>query len=150
MSDKLHKQVTVEREQLNRLLETHRPLITKCKTTSPNDIELSALAAMLHSFYSGIENIFKRVALEIDQAPPTGDAWHRQLLESMSSSNSRRSSLISQALRDTLKKYLDFRHFFRNAYAFELRWKKMSSLILECEATLKELEQALSSFFNRK
>jgi len=38
---------------------------------------------MLHSFYTGVENIFKRVAVEIDGAPPTGESWHRGLLDAI-------------------------------------------------------------------
>jgi hypothetical protein len=53
--DKLRKQITVERQQLDRLLEIHRPLIKKCAAGPPSEVELSALAAALHSFYSGIE-----------------------------------------------------------------------------------------------
>jgi hypothetical protein len=81
--DKVRKQVAVEREQLDHLIETHRPLLARCASTPPGAIELSALAAMLHSFYTGVENIFKRVAVEIDSAPPRGEAWHRELLDSM-------------------------------------------------------------------
>ena len=47
------------------------------------DIELSALAAMLHSFYNGIENILKRIALELDDPMPGGESWHKELLDCM-------------------------------------------------------------------
>ena len=49
----------------------------------PDDIELSALAAMLHSFYNGIENIFKRVTAELDDRLPGGEFWHRELMDCM-------------------------------------------------------------------
>lgn len=65
MWHRLRKQIAVERELLNRLLDDHRPLLEKCVRAEPNRIELSALAAMLHSFYSGVENIFKRVVVEL-------------------------------------------------------------------------------------
>jgi hypothetical protein len=73
--------VGVEIEQLNHLLETHPPLLRKCLKIKPDHIELSALAAMLHAFYTGIENILKRVSVELDGNPPTGEFWHRQLLD---------------------------------------------------------------------
>jgi hypothetical protein len=57
-----------------------QPLLSKCRETVPTDIELSALAAVLHSFYTGVENIFKRLAVEVDGQPPQGEAWHRDLL----------------------------------------------------------------------
>jgi len=64
--DRFRKQQAAEREQLARLLATMRPLLATCRETTPTDIELSALAAVLHSFYTGVENIFKRVAVELD------------------------------------------------------------------------------------
>jgi hypothetical protein len=63
--DSLQEQVTVERDQLHRLLDVHHSLLEKCAAMPPNEVELSALAAMLHSFYNGIENIFKRTTLEL-------------------------------------------------------------------------------------
>ena len=59
--DKFRKQQATEREQLQRLLFGIQRLLTKCRDTPPTEIELSALAATLHSFYTGVENIFKRV-----------------------------------------------------------------------------------------
>jgi hypothetical protein len=63
--DSLQEQVTVERDQLHRLLDVHHSLLEKCAAMPPNEVELSALAAMLDSFYNGIENIFKRTTLEL-------------------------------------------------------------------------------------
>lgn len=72
MSDKLRKQIEVERQQLARLIEVHQPLIYECASRPPTDIELSALAFFLETFYSGIENIFKRIAVELDGSLPDG------------------------------------------------------------------------------
>jgi hypothetical protein len=124
---KLQKQVAVEMEQIKQLLETHRPLLQKCARVNPDAIERSALAAMLHSFYTGIENIFKRVAVEIDGEPLRGEIWHRQLLDRMAHPGKNRPATISEALKDKLHLYLEFRHVFRHAYTFELRWEKMAS-----------------------
>lgn len=147
MWHKLQKQVAVEREQLNHIIKIHRPLLVKCASTQPDAIELSALAALLHSFYTGVENIFKRVAVEIDNAPPRGESWHRELLDSMTRANTARRAVISTTLRDELRGYLEFRHVFRHAYSFQLRWEKMSQLALECEETLHQIEGELDSFF---
>src|SRR5215204_5952622 len=84
VSTKLRKQIDVERQQLNRLIDEHRPLLESCRSSVPSAIEVSALAAFLHSFYSGMENSLKRIATELDGTVPSGDAWHRRLLTSMS------------------------------------------------------------------
>jgi hypothetical protein len=42
---------------------------------------------------------------------------------------------------------MEFRHMFRHAYTFQLRWNKMTALILGCEETLKLVEVELDRFF---
>jgi hypothetical protein len=144
--DKFRKQQAIEREQLQRLLAGMHRLLTTCRQTAPNEIELSALAATLHSFYTGAENIFKRVAVELDGEPVRGDAWHRELLLRMKRPTVRRPALLSEELHDTLNEYLRFRHVFRNAYFFDLDWQKMSPLALRMEETFQKLEKALDDF----
>lgn len=148
MSDKLRKQVHVERQQLNRLIDEHRPLLDSCRSQSPNPIELSALATFLHSFYSGIENSLKRIAVQIDGGVPTGDAWHRQLLDSMASATKLRSPVLSKALYETMSEYLAFRHFFRQAYSFHFDWYKMSHLVLNAERTMRLFETEVDAFLD--
>jgi hypothetical protein len=146
--DKFRKQQAAEREQLARLLATMQPLLSKCRETAPTEIELSALAATLHSFYTGIENIFKRVAVEIDGQTVAGEAWHRDLLRRMKEPGLNRPALLSAQLHDTLLDYLRFRHVFRNAYSFDLDWAKLSPLALRLEETFRKLETALDVFLN--
>lgn len=146
MWDRLSKQLAVELEQLTRLIEVHRPLLDKCENVPPTEIELSALAAMLHSFYTGIENIFKRACVELGGTLPAGAAWHRELLDSMSEPNEFRGNLISKDMGRRLEEYLKFRHVFRQAYSFQLQWEKLSALVLGCEDTLRSLDEELSLF----
>ncbi len=146
VSHRLRKQVTLERQQLNRLLETHQPLLRKCADSTPNEIELSALAAMLHSFYNGIENVFKRIVSEVDDNLPGGEFWNQELLDSMARATGRRDPVVPEALRIRLKEYLEFRHVFRHAYTFDLRWDRMRPLVLGCEKTLRLLEEQLDRF----
>jgi hypothetical protein len=140
-------QVTLERRQVHRLLETYRPLVEKCAGSPPDDIELAALAAMLHSFYTGLENIFKRVAAELDGGLPSGEFWHRELMDSMTMPSRERSAVLSERLIEQLDDYLEFRHFFRHAYTFDLRWDSMKALVLGCEETLQLVEGDLDRFF---
>ncbi len=146
MWPELKREIGVERESLDRLLAMHHELVKKCSLTPPDPIEISALSAMLHSFYTGIENLFKRVAIHLDQGILQGEMWHSRLLDSMVAPTLVRPAVITEALRDRLQGYLSFRHVFRHAYSFELRWEKMSPLVLECEKTLRWLEREMDEF----
>lgn len=87
--------------------------------------------------------MLKRIAVEIDGGLPTGDAWHRQLIDRMAKPTDLRPAVLSQDLYDILSEYLAFRHVFRSSYSFHLEWEKMSSLVLNCESTMRRLEGEL-------
>jgi hypothetical protein len=142
----LKGQIGVEEAQLQHLLELHRPLLEKCRSEEPGPIELSALAALLHSFYTGIENLLSRVAIELDGGVTHGDAWHRRLLQQMAVGNEVRPPFISPEVMEQLQPYLQFRHFFRHSYSFQLRWDKLAPLVLQYEETFSAFREALATF----
>lgn len=150
MWDNVRKQVTLERQQLRRQLETYRSLTEKCVASPPDEIELAALAAMLHSFYNGLENIFKRIATEIDGGLPAGEFWHRKLMDSMGAACGERSAVLSAQSIERLDDYLEFRHFFRYTYLFRLDWDRMKTLVLGCDETLLLVEGELDRFFEAR
>lgn len=146
MSAELRGQIEVERRQLHRLLETHARLLAKCRGGEPTVDELAALAAILHAFYNGVENIFKRVAVTLNGGRPRGPFWHAELIEAVSEAKPHRPALLSESLSETLQEYLDFRHVFRQAYSFELRWEKMKHLVLGLDAVVRRLEHEIDTF----
>ena len=141
-----HEQVNLELALLRRLMDFHRPMLEKARSAELEPHELSSLAACLHSFYSGIENIFKQIARDIDGSVPSGMFSHSDLLTVMARPTSSRSAVISEELLETLDAYLDFRHVFRHAYTFDLKWRKMADLVLHCEETLDRLQTELEAF----
>ena len=143
---RLRKQMALEQAMLKQLIESHRPLLRKCAISPPDEIELSALAAAMHAFYNGVENIFKRVAVELGEAPLNGETWHRSLLDRMTKPAADRPAVISTGTAERLAGYLDFRHFFRNAYPFQLKWDRMSDLANGLEDTLAQLDSELGAF----
>jgi hypothetical protein len=148
VSDKLRKQIAVEQDLINRLLEEHRSLVRKCATEVPDAIERSALAAMLHSFYTGIENVFRRIAIEYDGYSPDGDTWHRDLLDVMAQPTGSRPAVISQDLHDMLRDYLGFRHMFRHLYSINLKWDRMADLVLGVEAVWQQADAEFQALLN--
>ncbi|MCX6376255.1 MAG: hypothetical protein NTU88_09545 [Armatimonadetes bacterium] len=148
MWDRTRQKVELELSLLHRLINHYRELTDKAPEVAPDSIQIAALGSFLHSFYTGSENIFKRIAREIDGSLPKGERWHTELLVSMAQPSPKRPAAISEGLLETLLDYLEFRHVFRLAYGFELDWEKMEDLVLNAERTLDELEAELRSFFS--
>ena len=148
MSPSLKKRIVVEIRQIHRLLEVHSGLLSKCKTATPGPDDLAALSAILHSFYTGLENIFKQISKEFDGITIQGPFWHSDLIESMTIRLPNRPPLLSSSLSESLQEYLDFRHVFRQAYSFELKWDKMAHLVLNLETVFKMFETECNTFIS--
>lgn len=110
----------------------NRPLSTL------SQLEIAGVAALLHNFYNGIENILKQVFLKKSFPIPQGESWHRDLLLSAAGKN-----IISNLLLNNLKRYLAFRHYFSHAYALELFPKRIEPLVKDAVALFNQFKQQI-------
>lgn len=144
----LKEEIELELAQLRQLFDVFAVVRKKTESGEPDGVEMAALASFLHSFYNGVENISKRVAVHLDGGPPRGETWHSLLLDSVARASEGRPAVISEKLCKTLRDYLDFRHFFRHAYLFQLKWERMAPLVHAADDTFRQLEQELERFLS--
>ena len=149
MWNETFSQIKQEFSNLHRLIDSSHSLIEKVKTQDPDHTELLALASILHSFYMGFENIFKRIAQQIDEKFEKTDSWHVDLLESMIDTTTKRPPILTPNVKRRLRFYLGFRHVFRSHYSYELNWSIMKHLVLESEDILHSVEKEIQEFVKR-
>jgi uncharacterized protein YutE (UPF0331/DUF86 family) len=129
----LEERVAAELENVEKALaalpdETALPALSR--------LELGGTAALLHSFYNGVENIVKQIVLAHGLTIPTGASWHRDLLELAVE-----RKLIAAHTRDSLAPYLAFRHFFVHGYSVDLRADLLAALVRDARQTLALLRR---------
>lgn len=96
-----------------------------------NRVRLYATAALLDTWYTGVERIVERIARAFD-AVPDGARWHADLLLAAGLEvPSLRPAVFRGATVSGLKRYLAFRHRFRNLYLFDLDAGQMTPLSVE-------------------
>lgn len=114
--------------------------------SGPAELRAAAAATFLARFYTGVEQLFQRIAQEFDGGLPTGAAWHRDLLMSMAREiPTSRPALLTAQLRDMLDEYRKFRHRVMHAYG-DLDWEAMRPLVERVGDVSTQVQAALDRF----
>jgi hypothetical protein len=107
---------------------------------------LYAAAALLETYYTGIEKALSRIATVIGTMP-AGQGWHRQLLrDSTLDLPGVRPGVLSAAAETGLERFLGFRHRFRNLYLFDLDRELTLPLLREAPALWRQVHGELAVF----
>lgn len=96
---------------------------------SLSELELAGVAALLNSFYNGLENVLRQIMRSRSLRLPTGRSWHKELVET-----ARSEGIITGVTREGLKNFLAFRHFFSHAYAFDVDPSRVEPLVAEVQS----------------
>lgn len=146
MDKDFNRKITFEISEIETLLGHASILLEKCKLQEPDFIELSAVGSPLHSFYNGLENIFLLIRKEIDKKNDTSGRWHSELLDSMFKETENRTAVLDESLRQQLSDYMGFRHFFRHAYGYHLRWDLAKPLLDNLPAVWESTKNCILKF----
>ena len=106
----------------------------------------NTIATDLADVYRGIENIFLRIAREVDMHVPTGSRWHKNLLAQMVEQRPERPPVISENTSIQLEKLLEFRHKVTNIYGRELVYEKTIEHAKSINELFTTVSQELNAF----
>jgi len=146
LTDRVISQVAFEIDQIDQLFVMYADLLASVRQTTPDLVEMTAVASVLHSFYNGVENIFLSIAKNLDRNVPTGPQWHRDLLVQMTRETAHRGPVISMELALELADYLGFRHFYRHSYSFSLEWTELDQLVVRLPDTWERARREINEF----
>ena len=141
MYNELVEEIEFQISQIDRQFDEFGDYFDKMDYETPNIEQVTVMASILHSFYTGVENIFGMIAKRIDNFTPTSNRSHQELLDYMLTKTSNREAVIDEDTYFILNEYLKFRHVFRHGYSFQLKWEKMKNLaenLLNTWDTVKE------------
>ena len=138
--------VEFEISQIDDLLADTTPLLKLVHHKEPDTIECAALGLFLHSFYSGIENIMKFIVKDKHGELPSGNKWHKELLDMCFARNDKQTELFSEELKVVLDDYLSFRHFIRNTYSFKIKWERMAHLVLTVDTNWGHIKAEINGY----
>ena len=142
------ERISFEIAQINKLISVYADILDRRDKEAPGLVEITALGGVLHSFYTGLENIFLNIAKRIDKQIPTGAEWHHDLLNQMTQAELYRNPVLSEALAERIDQYLGFRHLFRHAYTFIMRWDEMEKLVTTLPEIWKQVQEQLVVFLD--
>ena len=146
--EELVERIRGESSDLDRLVQRVLSAWNRSKSTlKEQDVYLESVALNLHGFYSGLERLFELIARRVDQNLPSGDTWHRDLLNQMAQDVTElRPAVISLERVSSLDELRRFRHLVRNVYTFNLVPDKIEPLITALPALWPQVRAELLAF----
>ena len=146
LDNSIIQKIQYEITQIEKLINDSGPVLSLCKLKEPDFVEKCGVAMILQSFYNGIEKIMQLIIKDKDSKLPNGINWHKELFYNTFEETKNRTKLFSDEIKEQLKDYLQFRHFARHSYGFQLKWEKMENLLFEMNIIWENVKENINKF----
>lgn len=147
--EELTRDVQFELELMSKVVSELTALEQDVQQSDPTVREKTAAGAFLAQFYSGVENISKRICRFHNVELPEGDAWHLELFEWFCPpARPPLPVLFSEELAKTMAAYRRFRHVVRHSYGVQLEWSRMEPGIVRIEEVFSEFSSDIRRYLD--
>lgn len=145
--DELREEINIETELIEDILQELSSLRDDVAGREPSIRERTAAAAFLAQFYSGIENILKRISKYHHVVLPSGDTWHLDLFKRFCTPPySPLPELFDGSLEADMSPFRQFRHVVFHSYGFQLEWERMKEGVEKVEDVFLRFKAKLLSY----
>lgn len=125
-AEELKAEVAIEFDALQQVVNELEALRRDVAGREPTVREKTAAAAFLAQFYSGIENILKRLSRFHRVELPAGENWHLDLFKRFCPpAQPPLPMLFDEELAKQLGPFRRFRHVVHHGYGFQIEWDRM-------------------------
>lgn len=144
----LIQDISNERKKIERSVSGIKKALQRIET-APAEYRIAievTIAKHVSDCYMGMENIFRRIALEVDLCLPDGSSGHKELLTQMAEPYAERPPVISQTTFGPLQELLEFRYLFIRFDTDELDYEKTEQKAKQIGQVFESISEELNTF----
>jgi len=145
--DELREEINIEMELIETTLQELLALSKDVAGKEPTVREKTAAAAFMAQFYSGVENILKRISYFNSVPLPADATWHVDLFKRFCAPPYKSLPvLFDESLALAMSPFRKFRHVVHHGYGFQLDWSRMQEGIANIEDVFTQFKSKLSDY----
>lgn len=147
--DVLREELSIQLELMEGTVREIESLQTDLGSRKPTVREVTAAAAFLADFYTGVENILKRISRCYGVTMPVGDDWHVELFNRFCEPGFRGLPVIfDDEQKRSFAQYRGFRHVMHHGYSLQLNWERMVEGVKKVNASYTPFRARLHALFD--
>lgn len=145
----LREEIFIELDNMQTTVAEVEALQRDLAGREPTNREKTAAATFLAQFYSGVENILKRLSRFHGLPLPTGDTWHADLFKQFCEpAHAPLPALFDAALAAQLAPFRKFRHVVFHGYGFQIDWERMQEGVAQLGPLFVTLKARVLDYLN--
>jgi hypothetical protein len=144
----LREEISIQLELMDTTVREIESLQADLGSRKPTTREVAAAAAFLADFYTGVENILKRISRCYGVELPVGEDWHAELFSHFCGPGFQGLPIIFDGeQKRSLARYRSFRHVIHHGYSIQLDWKRMARGVKEVNEAYTPFRAKLHTLF---